>query len=565
MAFIWIPWFIVMFWSLLEILYRWQVKEYRFDRMISWIREDAQFSYSVSIFLILKVFVSLLGIMLLRYVDLAALYFILPLTYIYYVYFALEFVRKFLTNAIHRPTISPRNLIIATFAGLVLAFPFAGIVLFGLQVIQEAPPSVSINNLDSVSIEIFLPSEAGGVTIFPLETVLLLVSVIVWTLIDALFPLIITLFVGITEPIAILRRHRLVGMAKDKIKKAKSIKIIGITGSYGKSTTKEILYALVKKKWRSVKTPANYNTHLGAAKTVSRYVRPDTEVLIVEMGAYRGGEIRKICEITPPDIAVVTGINEQHMTLFKDIQGTIRSKFEIIEYAKDNAIVVINADNEYSLKMSEMTQKETVLYSSHQEVTVWASNITSKTDTISLTIHYGKDEKEMSINMIGAHNVSNILAAVSVSLKLGMSLEEIAQRFLQVKNLGKLSIKKGPHKSQIIDDSYNSNPDGFSAALDVLMEQNAQTRILVSSGILELGDKKDEVYARLGKEMNERVNVLITSDADLASVVSKDVKVHYLPTVAKQYKVLESYLNEKTVVLLEGANLKLAEKLINQP
>ena len=137
----------------------------------------------------------------------------------------------------------------------------------------------------------------------------------------------------------------LAARAKNKIRVQKDLKIIGITGSYGKTTMKEILATVLSVKYKVLKTPDSVNTPVGISRLILKDLTADKEIFIVEMGAYRRGEIKALCEIATPDIAVLTGINEAHLERFGSIENTIKAKFEIVENAKSDALIVLNNDN----------------------------------------------------------------------------------------------------------------------------------------------------------------------------------------------------------------------------
>ena len=162
----------------------------------------------------------------------------------------------------------------------------------------------------------------------------------------------------IAQPLLKLFNLRYINEAKRIIKSNNKMKIIGITGSYGKTSTKNIVSALLEEKYITVMTPKSYNTTLGVVKTIREQIKPYTEVFICEMGAARLGEIQEICEIAKPDISVITSIGPQHLTSFKSMDNIIKGKFEIITNAKENRKAVLNTDNEYIRKGIELYAKD---------------------------------------------------------------------------------------------------------------------------------------------------------------------------------------------------------------
>jgi UDP-N-acetylmuramoyl-tripeptide--D-alanyl-D-alanine ligase len=285
------------------------------------------------------------------------------------------------------------------------------------------------------------------------------------------------------------------------------------------------------------------------------------------MGAYKRGDIRKICDIVQPDISVITGINEQHIALFKTIEDTLRAKYEIVEYAKPEAMIILNGDNDLCLRIAGKSLKKELFYSINKELDVWASDIKAHEDFLDFNVHYKGESKRFSVKILGEHNVSNILAATCVAISLGMPLSQIAQSLEESKvSLGRLSQKRSKFGYLVIDDSYNSNPAGFIAALRYLKSLKLQKKILVTSGIIELGEKINEVYKSLSKTVIDSVNVLVTTDKKLVQFVqetNKTFPVIYDTGIEKQLYFLKNNVTKKDVVLFEGANARLLQEILN--
>jgi UDP-N-acetylmuramoyl-tripeptide--D-alanyl-D-alanine ligase len=321
------------------------------------------------------------------------------------------------------------------------------------------------------------------------------------------------------------------------------LKIIGITGSYGKSTTKEILKLILSERYKTYATPENVNTDIGVANTILKNVSIIADVFIVEMGAYKKGEIKAICEITPPDISIITGINEQHLSLFGTIQNTLQAKYEIVEYAKKDSVVILNGDCEALIPL--------------------ASDIKSKRDSMVFNVHYRGKIQRFEVYILGEHNVSNILAAVCAASEVGMSLLEIS-KMLKKKTkrtkIGRLVVKKSRYGYYVIDDSYNSNPDGFDAALDFFASQKGDKKVLVTIGIIELGEAVEAIYQRLAQKIVKTCNILVTTDEKLRYAVKQvkgDFPVIFDKGVKKQLDFLKNRVKKDDIVLFEGPNMRL--------
>lgn len=292
------------------------------------------------------------------------------------------------------------------------------------------------------------------------------------------------------------------------------------------------------------------------------------DVFIVEMGAYKRGEIKAICDIVQPDIAVLTAISEQHLALFGTIENTLKAKYEIVEYSKPDAVIILNGDNDLVLRVAGKSGKKEKLYSTKRELDIWASDIKSKEDRIAFNVHYKGNVRRFYVKILGEHNVSNILAAASVALQLGMSLDEIAdvlQDGSEGKHIGRLTIKKSKYGFRVIDDSYNSNADGFLASLDYLDKVKAGSKILVTIGIIELGEKRKGIYEKLSKKIVEVCDVIVTTDNKFVRLVKKydkDFKIVFDEGIDKQLKFLKNDVKKNDVVLFEGPNLRLIQEIM---
>jgi UDP-N-acetylmuramoyl-tripeptide--D-alanyl-D-alanine ligase len=243
--------------------------------------------------------------------------------------------------------------------------------------------------------------------------------------------------------------------------------VIGITGSFGKTSTKEILAHILATKYKVAKTPGTNNTLIGVALTVWQLPLA-AEILVAEMGAYKIGEIAAICRLLRPRIGVLTGINEQHLRLFGSLANTIRAKSELLAALPKNGLAVVNGVNRWTKKLRA---------------------------PLAPTRYYRPGRYRT--NLLGAHQQLNLSAAVTVARYLGYRRFDLTNipRFKTA-----LTQSRGLNGALVINDSYNSNPDGFLAAVAYAKTIPAKSKILVSPGIIELGQAKEAVYRRLSAE-----------------------------------------------------------------
>jgi len=277
--------------------------------------------------------------------------------------------------------------------------------------------------------------------------------------------------------------------------------VIGVTGSYGKTSVKFYLGKLLSAKYNVLVTPESYNTTLGVVRTVREHLRPTHEVFVCEMGAKGIGEIKEICDIVRPKMGVITSIGPQHLETFGNVENIIKTKFELEEALPEGGTIFLNTDNDY-IAARKVTARR-ISYGADREADYRARDIivSEQGSEFKMT---GRDGAEYSFvtKLIGHHNVQNIAGAIAVADTLGVPMEDIA---VQVRRLESV-----PHRLQlirrgrdlIIDDAFNSNPSGAKAALTVLGEFSG-FKALITPGMIELGEKQYELNYEFGRQASE--------------------------------------------------------------
>ena len=380
-------------------------------------------------------------------------------------------------------------------------------------------------------------------------------------LLDMLIPLVVAAAVGLMKFPSERLKNRIVARAKAKREDLKDLLVIGITGSYGKTSMKEYLAHILEGKLRVVKTTENHNTEIAIAQTLIRDVTPECDVFIVEMGAYKEGEIARICDIVNPQIGILTGINEQHVSLFGSIEQTIKAKYELIESLPKNGLAIFNGDNDYTHALYEKTTIPKRMYALRGFSVNAKPDITSEKISFSRngTQFYARFQETRQLfetQIVGKHNVLNLLGAILVAQGLGMSLEEIQER---IKTLAvpphTLALKAGINGSTIIDDSYSANPRGASAALDVLDALRGNKKILVLYPLIELGDAASMVHRRLGMKINKVCDVCILTSTDFIREIKNNAPntdVFIMPDPQMAIRKLTKIVKAEDIVLLEN-------------
>lgn len=358
-----------------------------------------------------------------------------------------------------------------------------------------------------------------------------------------------------------IQRKIYILFAKKKIQKFPNLLVIGITGSYAKSTVKNFLSQILAKKFSVITTPGNINTEIGVAKFILEANFTKANIFIVEMGAYRRGEIKLISDMVKPKIGILTAINEQHLALFGSIRNTQAAKYELLRSLPDDGLAVVNSDNAYAREfLSELKAKvETYGVDEEQNPTCLIQDIQSTKKGIECTGRFKGQSGKIILPIFGSHNAANVAACSIVAFHLGMSGEEVRE---QLENLQ--PAEKGIHiftygKATIIDDSYNSNPDGFRAALEVLSGFSSQLkRIVVTRGMLELGDKSDEIHEKIGEEIAFVADELVIITPDSFDALSRGVGQKYQTEIKKIFSAdelfvyIQSHRDVQSVILLEN-------------
>lgn len=389
-----------------------------------------------------------------------------------------------------------------------------------------------------------------------------------WSL---LFILLVLRFGIITGVVAVFRwptwwlKRLYIKRAEWKMRLYTDLMVIGITGSYGKTTTKEFCDHILSGAFRVVKTPKNINTEIGIARFILHADFRDKEVFIVEMAAYKRGEIKQICDIVRPHIGILTAINEQHLSLFGDIKNTQAAKYELLRSLPKDGLAIVNTDNEYCREYLNELKCRVMTFGMSEKYhpTLLINKIVTKGGTLiaagKMEYHSKEYRGEVTIPIIGEHNVMNLAPSVIAAIELAMKKETIERQ------LGTISLPHGVlktyayGKTTILDDSYNSNPDGFKAALSVLSTYPSQKkRVVITRGMIELGEKSEEIHERIGGEIAFCAEELVIISPDSAHALRRGINHKYKTNILEIYDPLEliSYIQSlkevEAVVLLEN-------------
>ncbi len=325
---------------------------------------------------------------------------------------------------------------------------------------------------------------------------------------DILTPLIISVIIFIFQPLTVLGRNQIIKKAKRKRAEFKDLLVVGITGSYGKTSTKEFLATILAEKFNVLKTKEHQNTEIGVSQCILNDLKPEHEIFICEMGAYKRGEIKLLGDITKPKIGILTGINEQHLATFGSQENIIKAKYELIESLPEDGLAIFNGDNKYCLEFYKKTMIKKRLYGLQSLISgkppdIWAHNVKAEKDFITFKAYSKDDSADFKVNVFGAQNVLNILGAVAVAKELGMGFEEIARACQKIEpGQSGMQLKKGINGLNIIDASYSANPTGVISHLEYLKIWGGK-KVIVMPCLIELGSSSIEVHKRIGQKIGE--------------------------------------------------------------
>ncbi len=348
--------------------------------------------------------------------------------------------------------------------------------------------------------------------------------------------------------------------ATTKIASYPKLTVIGVTGSFGKSSVKEFLAHILSGKYSVIRTPLNINTEIGVAKFILNSSFEGKDIFIVEMGAYTTGEIGLICSMVRPKIGILTAINEQHLSLFGSIENTQKAKYELLRSLPKDGLAITNSDNTYCREfLGELAcRAQTFGYDTefHPDCTITEVQKTSGGVMCVLSLK-GNSSLPITTPLIGEYHCMNIAPCVLAGLYLKLTIEEIRELCATLPQTGVRKYRYG--NCTIIDDSYNSNPTGFKSALSVMSSfPSDRRRVVITRGMLELGDKSDELHERIGEEIAFTANELVLLTRDSEAPLRKGIGNKYRTTIvvkddpSELLEYMRDLKQSNSVILLEN-------------
>ncbi|MGD9606140.1 MAG: UDP-N-acetylmuramoyl-tripeptide--D-alanyl-D-alanine ligase [Leucobacter sp.] len=303
---------------------------------------------------------------------------------------------------------------------------------------------------------------------------------------------------------ATLALGRLAADVVRRVRSAGGLTIVGITGSNGKTTTKNLVAAMAERLGPTVASAKSFNNEVGGPLTMLR-VDESTRTLVAEMGASAEGEIARLTAMAPPHIGVVLSVGLAHAGEFGGIEATFRTKSEMVRDLPESAVAVLNRDDPRVAQMAGLTRARVRWFGQHPEADVRADGIDATASGTTFTIHAEGESRQVRFRVLGEHHVANALAAAAVGLELGLALDSVVET-LEAAELaapGRMQVLGGRDGVTIVNDAYNASPDSMSAALKTLAQiarPGART-VAVLGAMSELGEYSGEEHDRIGLQI----------------------------------------------------------------
>lgn len=375
--------------------------------------------------------------------------------------------------------------------------------------------------------------------------------------------------VFILAPVHSYLKQRVIAKAKVKIGSLPNLKVIGISGSYGKTSMKEALKSALSESFKVASTPESVNTPIGIAKFIEQEVNSQTQILIIEMGEHYRGDVAEICRMVRPDVGIITGINESHLERLHDLQNSINTVFELAQESKESGVLVLNADDhnirEYYRKFTE--GKKIFFYSSDNNRLCHPYQTSDYHVSIDNLMSYfdicqeGKVLGKIKSRILGEYIRGIVLAIVATSRELGQPFSKMMIGLEKLKPIShRLEPIINPNGLIVIDDSYNGNPEGVREAIKLLSQFKNHRKVYLTPGLVEMGHKVEEVHEEIGKQLAKNVDLVLLVRNSVTPFIEKGLmkngfaqdKIIWYATAQEAHSSLDKVLQKGDVILFQN-------------
>ncbi len=347
-----------------------------------------------------------------------------------------------------------------------------------------------------------------------------------------------------------------------------SPRVVGITGSVGKTSTKEMTAAVLRQRFNVLWSRASYNNEIGLPLTLLHLNR-EHEALVLEMGAYVPGDIRALCDIAHPHVGVITLVGVSHLERMGTVQRIWEAKSELVRALPETGVAILNWDDEQVRRMAEVTPARVFTYGLTPEADLWADDVESLgLEGVRFTLHYGQDVIPVRLPWLGKHNVHTALRAAAVGVAFDMAWEDIVAGLQDTDVQLRIIVVPGIRGTKIIDDTYNASPTSVIAALNLLADLEGR-RVAILGDMLELGSYEEVGHRKVGARAAEVVQRLITVGPRARWIAEEAVAAGMPPehvaavdTVEEAVKQAEAWLEPGDVVLVKASRAMALERVV---
>ena len=496
------PWIIYMF-CVPRIVHIFQMESYKTNDYIRWLSKNYKNAFSAGVRQFVACGIYSVAMLLINFLILkfAPVYFSIVLlmaqVIMFFVVFAVTNIAQIKKDIAMRKN-AKKKLVYTARAKRLIFFNFLTLIIFIAAFTYS-------NHIDS-----------SGITNKIVETQILLLNQMItyatYSVFIFLLPINILFANWLAWPTEQAYNNKYIRSAKRILRKKQHRDLIkiGITGSYGKTSTKFILKTILSEKYNVLATPESYNTTMGNVRVIREQLKPEHEVFISEMGARYKRDIWEICDIVNPKYGIITSIGPQHLETFKNIDNIVSTKAELIYSIPSDGAVFLPRDNEHCKKLFNKEDKEKYSYSlKDKKADVYAKDIVLDENGSNFTAVTSVGEIKCSTVLLGEHNIGNILGCIAIAIKLGLTKEQIEAGVKKIEPIPhRLQILNSGNGTIVIDDAFNSNPVGAKMAIDVLGKFKGR-KIVITPGMVELGTEEKKENRKFGKHMASVVDIAI--------------------------------------------------------
>lgn len=388
----------------------------------------------------------------------------------------------------------------------------------------------------------------------------LIILILLYILSEWISPFFIIFSSLLISPLDFYLKHKVTKNAQRKLASLHGLKTVAIVGSYAKTSTKNILYTLLWKDFYVVKTPKSFNTDVAISKTILRDLKQTTQIFIVEMDAYHEGEIKKLCQIAKPDMAIITSIASQHLERFGSLEKLAKTQFEVAKALKNNGTLFLNSMDDLTMKYQNEFSANKLFFAGEMDK-FRIENLKVEDGNLEFKLILDKDSAEIKLPLSGEHNAYNFLAAATIAYKLGLPIKTIATRAkLILPTEHRLEVTKNS-KFTLIDNSYNTNPKVVISSLKLLKETGGNNqKILITPGLIEQGSNAELENKKFIKMAAGTADEIIIVGESYKEFLKKGLeesnfpkdKIHFVKSTKAALEKVNKMAKENAVVLIEN-------------